>query len=427
MSFDPAKLALLAHANDFTLLYYETEDEADQLVAPGYFHIASRMLRRGDFIFSSCLMSGARKTGLFLVTTVTDEHVSVEALQSATANDLSNLRDVAIKGAETGQVLSFDRGVWVNQQNPGAAGDAHARETGNPHRTTAAETGAVSLSEKGQPFGVAVLDATGRVLPAQLPPLDGVITSVFGRTGAVAAATGDYSPAQVGAPPVARKITTTGSLKGGGDLSADRAIALVGDATSPGDSKYYGTNAGGAKGFYDIPAAAVSSVFGRTGVVAAQPGDYTAAQVGAVPATEKGEANGVATLDAATKLTASQLPTHTHAIADVTGLQTALDARASVREAKVAAYTAATSGVGLDESVVVGKATSAITLTLTTNTGMAKKLSVTNRGTAPLTIAAGSGQTIRGGSLVLQPASEALTPSSVCLVRDPSDNAWLVI
>ncbi len=427
MSFDPAKLAVLAYANGFTVWYYDTEDDANQLVAPGYFRIASRMLRRGDFLFSSCLISGAKKTGLFLVSAAVDERICVEPLHSATADDLRHLRDVAIEGAESGQVLTFDRGVWVNRESPGATGDAHASATGNPHRTTAAETGAVSLGEKGQPHGVATLDAAGKVPPAQLPPGEGVITSVFGRTGAVVAANGDYSAAQVGAPPAARRIATSGSLKGGGDLSADRTILLVGDVATPGNSKYYGTNAGGAKGFYDIPPAPVSSVFGRTGTIAAQPGDYTAAQVGALPTAEKGAANGVATLDDSARLTASQLPTHTHAIADVSGLQTALDAKASVREAKVAAYSLATTGVGLDESVVIGKATSAITLTLTTNTGNAKKLSVTNRGTAPLTIAAGSGQSIRGGSIVLQPATAALSPSSVCLVRDPSDNTWLVI
>lgn len=53
---------------------------------------------------------------------------------------------------------------------------------------------------------------------------------------------------------------------------------------------------------------AVASVFGRTGVVAAQTGDYTAAQVGAVSTAAEGAANGVATLDGTTHVPAAQIP-----------------------------------------------------------------------------------------------------------------------
>lgn len=51
-------------------------------------------------------------------------------------------------------------------------------------------------------------------------------------------------------------ITITGatSLTGGGSLSANRTISLVGDSATPGNSKYYGTNGTGSKGYYDIPA-----------------------------------------------------------------------------------------------------------------------------------------------------------------------------
>lgn len=48
-------------------------------------------------------------------------------------------------------------------------------------------------------------------------------------------------------------ITTTGSLSGGGDFSASRTISLVNDAATPGNSRYYGTNATGSKGFHDLP------------------------------------------------------------------------------------------------------------------------------------------------------------------------------
>ena len=50
--------------------------------------------------------------------------------------------------------------------------------------------------------------------------------------------------------------TVTGgtSLTGGGDLSANRTLTLVNDSSSPGNSKYYGTNGSGTKGYYDLPA-----------------------------------------------------------------------------------------------------------------------------------------------------------------------------
>lgn len=51
----------------------------------------------------------------------------------------------------------------------------------------------------------------------------------------------------------------------------------------------------------------VGSVFGRTGTVTADTGDYTAAQVGAIPSSAAGADNGVATLDGSGLLPASQL------------------------------------------------------------------------------------------------------------------------
>lgn len=54
-----------------------------------------------------------------------------------------------------------------------------------------------------------------------------------------------------------RQVATENSLAGGGDLTADRTLSLVGDAASPGNTKYYGTDGSGTKGFHDVPAASV--------------------------------------------------------------------------------------------------------------------------------------------------------------------------
>ena len=56
-----------------------------------------------------------------------------------------------------------------------------------------------------------------------------------------------------GAVQDSRQVATQHSLDGGGDLSADRTLSLVGDAETPGNDKYYGTNDAGARGFYDLP------------------------------------------------------------------------------------------------------------------------------------------------------------------------------
>jgi hypothetical protein len=71
-----------------------------------------------------------------------------------------------------------------------------------------------------------------------LTPTD-TVTSVFGRSGAVTAQSGDYTFAQIGSTPTtlagygitdavpsSRQIITTAPLTGGGDLSANRTIAM---------------------------------------------------------------------------------------------------------------------------------------------------------------------------------------------------------
>lgn len=51
--------------------------------------------------------------------------------------------------------------------------------------------------------------------------------------------------------------------------AVDRIVALVNDQETPGNSKYYGTDASGAKGYHDLPggSGAVDSVNGQTGTV----------------------------------------------------------------------------------------------------------------------------------------------------------------
>ena len=102
-----------------------------------------------------------------------------------------------------------------------------------------------------------------------------LVTSVYGRTGAIAAQNGDYSAAQiVNVPsgsiaavsvqaaineidaektPISRQVATQHSLTGGGSLTADRTLGLVNDVAAPGASKYYGTDTSGTRGWQAMP------------------------------------------------------------------------------------------------------------------------------------------------------------------------------
>lgn len=97
------------------------------------------------------------------------------------------------------------------------------------------------------------------------------VSSVFGRTGAVVAATNDYTWAQID--------KTSSSLA---DLATRSASDLSSGTVAPAR---LGTGSGGASKFlredstWQSAAGGVSSVFGRTGAVVAATNDYTWAQI----------------------------------------------------------------------------------------------------------------------------------------------------
>ena len=127
----------------------------------------------------------------------------------------------------------------------------------------------------------------------------------------------------------------------------------------------------------------------------------------------------MASLDAATKIPAAQIPTGIPQ-ANIANLTAELASKADVRESNVG--TVAGSGpIGVNVSVVIFKGTSPATGTLNTDTAV-KKISIVNHGSANYTVQAGAGQSINGGSVVLAPGTPT-APSSVCLVRE-SNNSW---
>lgn len=105
------------------------------------------------------------------------------------------------------------------------------------------------------------------------------VTSIFGRTGAVTAQTGDYSFAQISGSISSSQLPSSGGDLSGAITSAtvtriqSRAVSssapTTGQVLTWNGSQWIPQNANGG----------VPSVFGRTGAVVAQIGDYMAAQV----------------------------------------------------------------------------------------------------------------------------------------------------
>jgi hypothetical protein len=117
----------------------------------------------------------------------------------------------------------------------------------------------------------------------------GGVPSVFGRTGAVTASTGDYTASQVG----------LGNVTNDAQVKSSQLVTTVG---SPGsDANVPSEKAVRAA----IPSVPVASVFGRTGAVTAASGDYAFGQIsGSVAASQlpatTGDVNTTAGTAAAT-------------------------------------------------------------------------------------------------------------------------------
>ena|SRR5215469_6133999 len=154
--------------------------------------------------------------------------------------------------SDTG-ILWFDDGTaWQAIGNAPLASPAF---TGNPTATTQATA-----------------DSSTRLATTAFVHNVIAVTTVFGRSGAVVAQTGDYTVAQVtGAAPLASPAFT-GSPTAPTPATADNSTAVA--TTAFVKAQGYGTGAG-----------SITTVFGRSGpAIVATTGDYTVAQVtGAAP------------------------------------------------------------------------------------------------------------------------------------------------
>lgn len=158
----------------------------------------------------------------------------------------------------------------------------------------------VPFSQAGAPDGVAQLDATGKLPSGQLTSHSHTIANVTGLQTALDAkiatttADGKYVPfTQAGAPSGVAQLDGSGKLPSGQLTVHNHGISDVTGLQTALDAKI---------------------------ATATADGKY-------VPYTNLGAPNGVAQLDSNSKLQSNQLPTHGHGVSDVTGLQTALDAK----------------------------------------------------------------------------------------------------
>ena len=179
-----------------------------------------------------------------------------------------------LSGTNTGDQTSVSGNAGTVTTNANLTGDV----TSVGNATTLTNAPVIAKVLTGFVSGSGTVTATDSILTAfqkvvgNISSLVTGVSSVFGRTGAVTATSGDYTTAQVTESgnlyfTNARAIasTLTGYVSGAGTVAATDTILQA-------IQKLNGNAAALVTG--------VSSVFGRTGAVTAQSGDYTATQVG---------------------------------------------------------------------------------------------------------------------------------------------------
>ncbi len=182
---------------------------------------------------SLTLPDAAKRAGQMIVF---DENgaVTTQPAAAAAASAAWETLDDIPEGAVNRHFSEVER---VKLSGIGAGAEANPAPVSENEKASASETSLRSFSPKD------VKDIASRFVS------DGNITSVYGRTGAVVAQTGDYS---------AEQITETATR-----------VVMTADERSKLAAIQVGFEAGGG----------VTSVYGRTGAVIAQAGDYTAEQI----------------------------------------------------------------------------------------------------------------------------------------------------
>ena len=214
-------------------------------------------------------------------------------------------------------------------------------------------------------------------------------------------------------------VSTQYSLTGGGDLSTNRTLNLVGDVASPGNNYYYGTNGTGTRGWYSSTFGTVTSValsapsiFSVSGSPVTSSGTLTFALTSQLANTVWAAPNGSAGTPSFRTLVAADIPSlpyaassHSHNQSDMYFSNTS---RLSGRGTAGAGYgeEVAVSGAG---GISASWAASSLTLTMTSTPSFSSA-----------TITGASGLTVNGGSTILKASSTASTSFFTCFSGDPS-------
>jgi hypothetical protein len=196
--------------------------------------------------------------------------------------------------AKAAAVINDTSGSQIDQAASIAAMKAYIQTQGAPVTSVNGQTGevnliaesvgAIAITEKGVANGVATLDASGFVPQTQLPTAP--VTSVNTQTGDVLLSTSDIGEGT--------NLYFT-------DERAKTASVVNSAAGSETDQA---PSVAAIKQYISEQGAPVVSVNGQTGAV-----NLMSFDVGAIALTEKGVANGVATLDASGFVPQTQLPT----------------------------------------------------------------------------------------------------------------------
>jgi hypothetical protein len=146
--------------------------------------------------------------------------------------------------------------VAAGDAAPNAHASTHASAGSDP--ITPADIGAATSAQGDladsavQPGDLSTVATSGDYDDLTNKPALGDSAALDVGTTAGTVAAGDDSRI-VGAVQTTREVATTDSIQGGGDLSADRTLSLVGDTASPGNNKVYGTDGSGVRGWKDDP------------------------------------------------------------------------------------------------------------------------------------------------------------------------------
>ncbi|MEH2126440.1 hypothetical protein [Nostoc sp.] len=180
----------------------------------------------------------------------------------------------------------------------------HTTNTSNPHSVTAAQTGAIPITDKGIANGVATLDTGAKIPDSQIP--DSITRDTELSAGLSTKA--DSSSLTSHTSNTSNPHSTTAAQVG--------AIATTARAAANGVASLDASTL--------IPIAQIPTTIARNSDLTthtsntSNPHSVTAAQVGALATSTRGAQNGVASLDGGTLIPVAQIPSTIARSADVT-------------------------------------------------------------------------------------------------------------